>query len=148
MAVGCHRIVLAFRGYRRDAELEVARWEHNFGLLPPHHQQLLGPRQLLKFSAARQCIQVNSFFIASMLATFEEDEEGGGPPSHLAKANRAADAVAAKAGHRPSFEDYGKVGEGQDASFGKGAFVGAWVCLFSSSPARPKISPLRQHQQG
>ena len=120
MAVGCHRIVLAFRSYRQDAELEVARWEHNFGLLPPHHQQLLGPRQLLKFSAARQCIQVNSFFIASMLATFEEDEEGGGPPSHLAKANRAADAVAAKAGHRASFEDYGKVGEGQGASCGKG----------------------------
>lgn len=101
------RIVHAFRDYRRDAEEDVARWEHNYRRLPPHHQELLSA-QPARFSRAREAIFTNQFLINSLLHAFEPDSDTGPVPQHLAGANAAGDEVAAKMG-RASTGDLEKV---------------------------------------
>eukprot|EP00195_Chlamydomonas_chlamydogama_P011198 CAMPEP_0202895146 /NCGR_PEP_ID=MMETSP1392-20130828/4405_1 /ASSEMBLY_ACC=CAM_ASM_000868 /TAXON_ID=225041 /ORGANISM="Chlamydomonas chlamydogama, Strain SAG 11-48b" /LENGTH=436 /DNA_ID=CAMNT_0049580059 /DNA_START=74 /DNA_END=1384 /DNA_ORIENTATION=- len=92
------RIVLAFKDYRRAAEAEVARWEHNYQKLPNHHKFLL-PSLPQKFAKARQNIYVNQFFIASLLAAFEGDGDGSLIPPHLANPSDAAEQAASSRQH-------------------------------------------------
>jgi hypothetical protein len=102
------------REYRRDAECEVARWEHNYQQLPPMHKALLAG-QPAKFQQARKCIYVNQFFLMSLLAPFDSRQNPNAPP-HLAHAHAASEEVAAKY-HRVPPGDVYKV-RGRAASAG------------------------------
>ena len=99
------RITHALSEYQADAEWEVQRWEYNYSLLAPQHRALL-PGLLAKLAAARQCIQVNQYFITTMLMVFDEDL---GAPPHLAGASAAAAEYAATTNGRVSPQDLDKV---------------------------------------
>eukprot|EP00955_Chlamydomonas_euryale_P116787 366438-Chlamydomonas_euryale.AAC.23 len=64
------------------------------------------PGQPAKHAEARRCAHVNAFFLKTILSAFD-GEEGGMPP-HLAGANAAGDAVAAR-GYRVSHAELDKV---------------------------------------
>lgn len=105
------RIVLGFQTYARMAELEVARWEANFSMLPDRHKEILRTSQMAKFKEARRCIHVNQFFIKSMLSSFEpddDDEDMSGGPTHLMHAAQAAREVEEE-GHRISYLETDKI---------------------------------------
>ena len=91
--------------YQADAEWELQRWEYNYSLLPPQHRALL-PGLPAKFAAARQCVQVNQYFIKTMLMVFDEDL---GAPPHLAGASAAAAEYSATTNGRVSPQDVDKV---------------------------------------
>jgi hypothetical protein len=78
-------VVHAFRRYAADARVEVARWQHNFRLLPPHQRALLAPTQPAKAEAALRAIEVNQFFFNAMLSAFDppstSPEAPSSPPS-------------------------------------------------------------------
>jgi carnosine N-methyltransferase len=112
------RIVLAFRNYKLSTEIEVSRWEYNFNCLP-NHQRILIKSQQDKFKRARQCVNTNSFFISSLLASFDQEDE---VPLHLAGANRACDDVV-KAGCQTGQVDIDKVGRCSSAAELKHALI-------------------------
>lgn len=47
--------------------------QYNFRQLPAHHKALLTPQQQDKFAAMRDAIEVNRFFIQSMLMAFDPE---------------------------------------------------------------------------
>jgi hypothetical protein len=73
--------------YRDGASWEVARWQHNLGLLSERHRALV-PQLPAKIAAAQQCIYRNQLFLNALLAVFDEDD--GMSPPNLAPANSAA----------------------------------------------------------
>ncbi|KAK9841240.1 hypothetical protein WJX74_002413 [Apatococcus lobatus] len=77
------RIICAFRSYKVDTEAEIVRWEHNYRRLSKEHRRLLS-RQPEKFRQTRQCIEVNMFFIKSLLMSL--DSEDSMPLSNGSKA--------------------------------------------------------------
>ena len=62
-----YRIIHAFRDYQHSAEWEVARWQANLRLLPPHHKDILLEKARAKLAAARAAIHTNHLFIKAML---------------------------------------------------------------------------------
>jgi hypothetical protein len=67
-------IIFAFQQYAADAELDIARWEHNYRQLSERHRTLLHTLPL-KFRAARTAAHQNSLFIQALLAAFAEEDE-------------------------------------------------------------------------
>lgn len=102
---GPGRITHAMSEYLADGEWEIRRWEYNYSLLSPEHKALV-PNLPAKFAAARQCAQVNAFFIKTMLSVFDEDM---GAPPHLAGASAAAVEYAATVDNRVNPQDVEKV---------------------------------------
>ena len=96
----------AYREYQNDAEWEIRRWEQNFNRLPQHQKALIS-NQTQKFSAARQCVQVNQLFLNSMIAAFDPSINPSQPAKYLRNANSAGDDAAASM-HKPSAMDMDK----------------------------------------
>lgn len=84
----------------------AGRWTLNYQRLPPHHQAILRSQQA-KIEAAGKCIEANQAFITTMLAAFDEEDNG---PQHLLRANAAADEAVA-AGHSVTPAEADKVWE-------------------------------------
>ena len=77
-------ILRAFRTYEAEGQLDVLRWEHNFGKLPPEHKALLGHLEG-KYAHVRALLRENQAFLNAIVASvgLEEEEaaeaaEGGG----------------------------------------------------------------------
>ena len=65
------RILHAFYMYGGDAEWEVSRWVRNYSKLSPQHKSLI-PNHNAKVESARQCVQRNQTFLASIARSFDE----------------------------------------------------------------------------
>lgn len=72
--IACVSIIFAFQQYAADAELDIARWEHNYRQLSERHRTLLHTLPL-KFRAARVAARQNSMFIQALLAAFAEEDK-------------------------------------------------------------------------
>lgn len=100
------RVAHAMLHYRDGASWEIARWQHNLGLLSERHRALV-PQLPAKIAAAQQCIYRNQLFLNALLAVFDEDD--GISPPNLAPANSAAFEYEERVGSAVAPADHDKV---------------------------------------
>eukprot|EP00798_Chlamydomonas_sp_ICE-L_P009788 gene9788-7673_t len=94
------RVVLAFRGYERDAYVDISRWENSFRRLPSDHMELL-QNQVHKFMLLRLCVDVNQNFFNTLLQSVDEDREGSSSEASSAAALTAWKNVMTSRGMNP-----------------------------------------------
>ena len=117
--------------YREGAGWEVARWQHNLGLLSERHRALV-PQLPAKIAAAQQCIYRNQLFLNALLAVFDEDD--GMSPPNLAPANVAAFEYEERVGSAVAPADHDKVRSGQAGGAARGTFTCCMHTLAAPSP--------------
>lgn len=66
------RVIHAFATYDIESEFEIDRWKRQFNALPSHHKELLShvPE---KCRLATKAIEVNQFYLKTMLTTTPDD---------------------------------------------------------------------------